>query len=61
MTMASGRGSWMLQRRTRGKLEFFASGSLRELVPDDHVLARVDPVLDLGWLRDEVAEVYAND
>jgi hypothetical protein len=51
----------MLQRRTRGKLEFFASGSLRELVPDDHVLARVDPVLDLGWLRDEVAEVYAND
>ena len=28
-------------------------------MPDDHVLARVDRVLDLGWLREEVAELYA--
>jgi transposase len=35
------------------------AGSLRELMPDDHVLARVDCVLDLGWLRTEVAESYA--
>lgn len=49
----------MLQRRGRDQLEFFVCGSLRDLVPDDHVLARVDPVLDLGWLHDEVAEVYA--
>lgn len=34
-------------------------GSLRDLVPDDHVLARVDRVLDLSWLHDEVMEVYA--
>ncbi len=34
-------------------------GSLRDLVPDDHILARVDRVLDLGWLRDEVANLYA--
>jgi transposase len=33
-------------------------GSLRDLVPDDHVLARVDRVLDLTWLRSEVAELY---
>ena len=26
------------------------AGSPRELVPDDHVLARVDRVLDLSWL-----------
>ena len=37
------------------------AGSLRELVPDEHVLARVDRVLDLSWLRDEVREFYAND
>jgi transposase len=49
----------MLQRRARGQLEFFLCGSLRDLVPDDHVLARVDRVLDLSWLHDEVAEVYA--
>jgi hypothetical protein len=29
--------------------------------PDDHVLARVDRVLDLSWLRDEVAELYCAD
>lgn len=49
----------MLRRRGRGHLEFFVFGSLRDLVPDDHVLARVDTVLDLGWLHDETAEVYA--
>jgi transposase len=49
----------MLERRVRGQLEFFVCGSLRDLVPDDHVLARVDRVLDLAWLHEEVAEVYA--
>ena len=34
-------------------------GSLRDLVPDDHVLARIDRVLDLSWLHDEVAGGYA--
>ena len=33
--------------------------SHRDLVPDDHVLARVDRVLDLGWLRAEVADLCA--
>ena len=49
----------MLKRRARGQLEFFVCGSLRDLVPDDHVLARVDRVLDLGWLHEEVADLYA--
>ncbi len=31
----------------------------RDLVPDDHILARVDRVIDLGWLRAEVADLYA--
>lgn len=49
----------MIGRQDRDQLEFFVCGSLRDLVPDDHILARVDRVLDLGWLEAEVAECYA--
>lgn len=48
----------MLGRQERRQLEFFICGSLRDLVPDDHILARVDCVLDLSWLRSEVTELY---
>lgn len=48
----------MLGRRARGQHELLFAGSLRDLVPDDHVLVRVDRVLDLGWLRAEVAGCY---
>ena len=51
----------MLGRKERDQLELFISGSLRQLVPDDHVLARVDRVLDLSWLRDEVTDLYCPD
>lgn len=50
----------MLGRRGSEQLEFFA-GSLRDLVPDDHILARVNRVLDLSWLPDEVAPLYCLD
>ena len=50
----------MLGSLNRDQLEFMVCGSLRDLVPDDHVLARVDRVLDLGWLRGEVADLYAD-
>ena len=49
----------MLERRSREQFEFFLCGSLRDLVPDEHVLARVDRILDLSWLHDMVAESYA--
>ena len=39
-------------------MELFIAGSLRQLIPDDHVLVRVDRVLDLSWLRAEVADCY---
>ena len=39
----------------------FGHRLFRQLVPDDHVLARVDRVLDLSWLRDEVADLYCAD
>ena len=47
----------MLGQRGPEQYEFFA-GSLRDLVPDDHVPVRVARVLDLSWLRVEVADLY---
>src|SRR6059058_5642040 len=51
----------MLGRKERDQLELLITGSLRQLLPDDHILARVDRVLDLSWLRDEVADLYCSD
>lgn len=47
----------MLGRRGPEQYAFFA-GSLRDLIPADHILARVDRVLDLRWLSGEVAGLY---
>jgi transposase len=55
------RGSDMLGRKERDQLELFITGSLRQLIPDDHVLVRVDRVLDLSWLGAEVADCYCAD
>src|SRR5262245_57780344 len=51
----------MLGRKQRRQPEPFIAGSLRQVLPDDHVLVRVDRVLDLEWLRAEVAELYDTD
>jgi transposase len=48
----------MLGRQERGQEWLFSVGRLRDLIPDDHILRRVDRVLDLSWLRDEVRELY---
>jgi transposase len=55
------RGRDMLGRKERDQLELFVTGVLRQLIPDEHVLARVDRVLDLSWLREEVADCYCLD
>lgn len=51
----------MLGRKERDQGELFITGSLRQLLPHDHVLVRVDRVLDLSWLRAEVADLYCPD
>jgi hypothetical protein len=51
-------GRDMLGRKER---YFFITGSLRQLIPDDHVLVRVDGVLNLSWLREEVSDCYCLD
>ena len=37
----------MLGRKNRDRPELFVTGSLRQLLPDDHVLVRVDRALEL--------------
>ena len=39
----------MLGRKSRAQLDLFITGSLEKLVPEEHILACVNPVLDLGW------------
>jgi transposase len=48
----------MLGRKERRQPELFMAGSLRDVLPDDHVLVRVDRVLDLAWLRSDLAALY---
>jgi len=48
----------MLGTQSRWQEDLFVAGPLRDLVPDDHILKRVDAVLDLSWLRDEVRTLY---
>ena len=51
----------MLGRQERWQDELFVACSLRDVIPDDHILKRIDKVLDLSWLRKEVAECYCQD
>ena len=51
----------MLDRKRRGQMELFVAGSLEQLIPEDYILFRVNRVLDLSWLREEVAECYCAD
>lgn len=51
----------MLGQKDRRQPELFVAGSLKDLLPDDHVLVRVDKVLDLGWLEAAVADLYSMD
>lgn len=51
----------MLGCKDRRQPELFVAGSLKDLLPGDHVLVRVDKVLDLDWLTGEVADLYSPD
>ena len=40
--------------------QLFYSFNLEEVVPKDHQVRRIAAVLDLSWLRHELAEHYSN-
>lgn len=48
----------MLGEREPMDQEMFVACSLRDLIPEDYILRKVDRVLDLSWLRAEVGDLY---
>ncbi|MBL1434239.1 IS1182 family transposase [Candidatus Wolfebacteria bacterium] len=50
-----------MQSRGDWQEDLFVASPLRELVPDDHILKRVDAVLDLSWLHEAVRGCYCQD
>lgn len=48
----------MIGNVDRWQEDIFVACRLSDLIPEDHILKRVDKVLDLSWLEDEVREVY---
>ena len=51
----------MMDRKRREQMDLFVAGPLEKLIPEDHILRQVDRVLDLSWLREEVAGCYCAD
>ena len=49
----------MLGDKDRWQEEILVMGRLVDLIPDDHILRRVDRVLNLSWLRSEVRDCYS--
>ena len=50
----------MIGKQDRWQGTLFMTGSLEELIPGDHILKRVDKVLDLSWLHKKVSDCYCD-
>ena len=51
----------MQSRKDRLQEDLFVASPLRDLVPEDHILKRVDAILDLSWLHAAVRDCYCQD
>jgi transposase len=50
----------MMGRREGGQGQFFYAFHLDDVVPPDHLVRRIDGVLDLGWVHKELAPYYSH-
>jgi transposase len=50
----------MMGRRERGQVQFFYAFDLDKVVPADHLVRKIDGVLDLDWVHKELAPYYSN-
>jgi transposase len=50
----------MMGRLNHDQGQLFYSFCLEEAVPDDHLVREIAAVLDLGWVRDELAPYYSS-
>lgn len=53
-------GFGMMGRRTTGQGQFFYAFALDRVVPEDHLVRKIDAVLDLSWVHDELALFYSS-
>lgn len=51
----------MLGTQNRWQRELFVAASLEQIIPEDHILRRIDAAIDLSWIRDAVADCYCPD
>src|SRR5580765_5512567 len=49
----------MMGRRIGGQRHLFYEFHLDEVIPDDHLVRKVDAVLDLSWVHSELAPYYS--
>jgi hypothetical protein len=50
----------MIGRREGRQGQFFYSFNLDQVVPADHLVRQIDGVLDLAWVRQELAPYYSH-
>lgn len=49
----------MMSRRSEGQRHLFYGFHLDEVVPDDHLVRKVDAVLELSWVSAELVPHYS--
>jgi transposase len=51
----------VIGKQDRWQEDLFVAGPLSSLIPEDHILKRVDAILDLSWLAALVKDTYCAD
>ena len=51
----------MIGKQERWQEDLFVAGPLSSLIPEDHILKRVDAIWDASWLRKLVKDTYCAD
>lgn len=51
----------MQTRKDRAQEDLFVAAPLSQLIPEDHLFKKVDRILDLSWLHEEVRDCYCQD
>jgi transposase len=51
----------MIGKKDRSQRSLLIPGTIEDFIPEDHILKRVDKVLNLSWLREEVESSYCEE
>ena len=50
----------MMGRLETEQRRLFYDFNIEDVVPQDHLVRKIDAVVDFGWLRDELAPYYSH-